>query len=173
MGHAVKTVAVTRFSRGVRGISTALAVCAGVFLLAATIIISLMVVKRALGMQNVWELELAIELMVAAIFLGSPYTLATGGYVSMDLLTGVLGATARRAWQGGLRLIGVVVCLYVAWEGLRLTLDAYHSAERALGLWQPLVWPKYATVPIGMFLTALQYVANMVDAASTRTEQSS
>jgi len=172
MGHAaIKTSAVTRFSRGVQRVSIALAVCAGVFLLAATAVISLMVAKRALGLQNIWELELAIELMVAAVFLGSPYTLATGGYVSMDLLTGVLGTAARRYWQGLLRVIGTVVCLYIAWEGLRLTLDAYHSAERALGLWQPLIWPKYATVPIGMLLTALQYIANMVDAAPTRTRK--
>lgn len=151
------------FSLSIRRLSTALAVCAGVFFLMATLIISYMVVKRYLGMQNSWELELAIELMVAAIFLGSPYTLATGGYVSMDLLAGVMSTNGRRYWRWFLRLVGITVCLYMAWEGLRITHDAFVSGERALGVWQPLVWPKYASVPIGMSLTALQYLADMMD----------
>jgi len=155
------------FCREVRRAGTALAICAAGLLLVATVAISLMVAKRTMGLQSTWELTLAIELMVAAIFLGSPYTLATGGYVSMDLLSGVLAVRACRYWQMFLRLAGMGICLYVAWEGLRLTLDAWHSAERAIGLWQPLVWPKYATVPIGMLLTALQYAADAAEMACT------
>jgi len=162
------TMSITLFSRCVARVSAALAVCAGGGLLIATGVISLMVFKRSAGLPSTWELELAIELMVAAVFLGSPYTLATGGYVSMDLLSGVLGTSGRRVWQLFLRLAGMAVCLYLGWEGLRLTLETYTSGERALGLWQPLVWPRYATVPIGMFLTALQYAAHMVDSACAR-----
>jgi len=163
--HSANTVPRTRhaFSVLMGRISTALAVVASLFLLAATLIISYMVLKRTFGLQSTWELEMAIELMVAAIFLGSPYTLATGGYVSMDLVAGFLGGRGRRFWLLCLRSVGIIVCLYMAWEGLRITTDAFVSGERALGVWQPLAWPKYATVPLGMFLTALQYLADMLD----------
>jgi len=161
------------FGRAIRRASIALAVCAGAMLLTASVIISLMVARRTMGLTSTWELTLAIELMVAAIFLGSPYTLASGGYVSMDLLSGLLGERARRCWQLLLRVVGAAICLYMAWEGLRLTLDAFRSAERALGLWQPLVWPRYATVPVGMLLTALQYMAEAAELACARHERSS
>lgn len=139
----------------------ALAAVAAALLLVATLIITSMVIKRALGMQNSWELELSIELMIAAIFLASPYTLASGGHVKMDLLDAILPDRIKRTLAFVARLAGCVICLYIAWEGLRMAQHAFVTGERALGIWQPLAWPKYATIPVGMFLTALQYVSGM------------
>ena len=44
---------------------------------------------------------------------------------------------------------------------LSMAQHAFVTGERALGIWQPLSWPKYATIPVGMFMTALQYVTSM------------
>ena len=55
-----------------------LAVLAAILLVAATLIITWMVFKRGIGLQSSWELETAIELMIGATFLASPYTLVTG-----------------------------------------------------------------------------------------------
>lgn len=149
------------FNSWVRRASIALAALAAALLLAATLIITLMVVKRAIGMQNSWELELSIELMIAAIFLASPYTLASGGHVKMDLLDAILPKGIKHKLAFLAQLAGCLVCLYLAWEGLRMAQHAFVTGERALGIWQPLAWPKYATIPIGMGLTALQYVSGM------------
>lgn len=149
------------FHSWVRRAGIALAAVAAALLLAATLIITSMVFKRAIGMQNSWELELSIELMIAAIFLASPYTLASGGHVKMDLLDAILPHRIKRTLAFLARLAGCVICLYLAWEGLRMAQHAFVTGERALGVWQPLAWPKYATIPVGMFLTALQYVSGM------------
>ncbi|HEX2531579.1 MAG TPA: TRAP transporter small permease [Burkholderiaceae bacterium] len=149
------------FDRWVTRISTAMAVVAAVLLLAATLIITMMVIKRGIGLQNSWELELSIELMVGAIFLASPYTLATGGHVKMDLLDALLPASLKHYLAFVAGLIGCLVCLYLGWTGLQMTQHAFVTGERALGIWQPLAWPKYATIPTGMLMTALQYVVSM------------
>jgi TRAP-type C4-dicarboxylate transport system permease small subunit len=141
--------------------SIALAAVAAGLLLTATLIITLMVIERSIGMQNSWELELSIELMIAAIFLASPYTLASGGHVKMDLLDAILPEGIKHKLAFIARLAGCLICLYLAWEGLRMTQHAFVTGERALGIWQPLAWPKYATIPVGMCLTALQYVSSM------------
>lgn len=150
-----------QFSVWTARISVAMAAIAAMLLLAATLIITIMVSKRGIGLQNSWELELSIELMIGAIFLASPYTLATGGHVKMDLLDVILPAGVKHhvAFVG--RVIGCLVCLYLGWEGLLMTQHAFVTGERALGIWQPLAWPKYATIPAGMFMTALQYVCDM------------
>jgi TRAP-type C4-dicarboxylate transport system permease small subunit len=149
------------FDRWVSRAGTAMAVIAALLLLAATLIITWMVLKRGIGLQNSWELELSIELMIGAIFLASPYTLATGGHVKMDLLDAVLPARFKRKLAFVAQLAGCMICLYLGWEGLGLAQHAFVTGERALGIWRPLAWPKYATIPIGMFMSAAQYISQL------------
>lgn len=150
-----------KIDRWVTHTSTAMAVAAAVLLLAATLIITLMVFKRSIGLQNSWELELSIEFMIAAIFLASPYTLATGGHVKMDLLDAILPERSKHAMVFVAKAAGCAVCLYLGWEGWKMAYHAFETGERALGIWQPLAWPKYATIPLGMIMTALQYATSM------------
>jgi TRAP-type C4-dicarboxylate transport system permease small subunit len=149
------------FDRWVGKASLFLAALSAILLFAATLIITWMVFERSIGMQNSWELETAIELMIAAIFLGSPYTLATGGHVKMDLLESIVPGRIQRKLSFLAKLAGCLICIYLGWTGLSLALHAFVTGERTLGVWQPLVWPKYATIPIGMFMTALQYVVDI------------
>ncbi len=162
---------VDHFDRWVTRTSNILAVIAALLLLAATLIITWMVIERTIGMQNSWELELSIELMIAAIFLASPYTLATGGHVKMDLLDAILPESFSHKLTFFAKLAGCVICLYLGWEGLLMAQKAFSTGERALGISQPLAWPKYATIPIGMFLTALQYVVSMHSDQRRRQER--
>lgn len=149
------------FDRWVTRAGTAMAGAAALLLLAATLIITLMVAKRAVGLQNSWELELSIELMIGAIFLASPYTLATGGHVKMDLLEAILPERLKHKLAFAAKLAGCLICVYLGWKGLLMTQHAFVTGERALGVWQPLAWPKYATIPLGMFMTAAQYASQL------------
>jgi TRAP-type C4-dicarboxylate transport system permease small subunit len=142
-------------------LSVACAVVAAALLLAAILTVTWMVFYRTIGYQNSWELDTAIMMIVGAVFLGSPYTLRTKGHVGMELLDAVLDERAKQRFAVGGQLVGLLVCLYLAWVGLHMTIDAYQSHERALGIWQALEWPKYAAMPIGMGLTALQYLVEI------------
>jgi len=142
-------------------LSLACAAVAGALLAASILVIVWMVAYRTAGYQNSWELETSIDMMVAAVFLGSPYTLRTQGHVGMELLDAVLTDGGRRKLAVFGQSIGLLVCLYLAWAGLGMTLEVYHSGERSLGVWQALLWPRYAAMPVGMFLTALQYLVEL------------
>lgn len=152
-------------------VNAALAILAAVLLVAATVIITWMVFKRGIGLQSSWELETAIELMIGATFLASPYTLTTGGHVKMDLLDSLLSGSSAW-WMAVLpKVLACGVCLYLGYAGLEMTIHAYVTGERALGIWQPLVWPKYSTVAIGMSLTALQYALDIARAVGARRRE--
>ncbi|MGB6009370.1 TRAP transporter small permease subunit [Castellaniella sp.] len=152
-------------------VNVALAILAAILLVAATIIITWMVFKRGIGLQSSWELETAIELMISATFLASPYTLTTGGHVKMDLLDSLLSGSSAH-WMALLpRVLACGVCFYLGYAGLEMTIHAYLTGERALGIWQPLVWPKYSTVAIGMLLTAFQYVLEIVRVFGERRQE--
>ncbi len=136
----------------------ALAAIAAACLLASAIIITWMIVWRSSGGTNYWELETSIYLAVAAVFLGSPYTLRTGGHVGMDLLETTLSERYRQWLLLSGAAVGVSVCIFLTWYGARMAWHAFATGERELGVFGPVLWPKYITMPIGMGLTALQYI---------------
>ena len=150
-----------QFNAWIEKLSLACAVLAGALLAASILVIAWMVAYRAMGYQNSWELETSIDMMVAAVFLGSPYTLRTKGHVGMELLEAVLSDRGRCKLAVFGHLVGLFVCLYLAWAGSNMTIEAYHSGERSLGVWQALLWPRYAAMPVGMILTALQYLVEI------------
>ncbi len=146
------------FNIWVTRISIGSAMVAALLLFSGVLIVTWMVLARNIGLQTSWELEASIEIMVIAVFLASPYTLHTNGHVRMEVLEAVLPIRVGKVLSIIAKLIGFFACLYLAWVGWQITVDAYSSGERGLGAWAPLVWPKYASMAFGMALTALQYI---------------
>ncbi len=148
--------------RTVDRISDACAVIAAFMLAGATLIVVWMVGYRAMGNSTFWEIEAATYLIVGAVLVGSPYCLKTKGHIGVDLVSEFLSRRTRRVLERVLALLGLAVCLYLAWMGLELTLDAFAKHEGSGSLWNPPRWPFYAMMPVGLGLTALQYVAEMI-----------
>lgn len=162
-----------QFVRMVDRVSNACAVVASLMLVSAMLIVVWMVIYRALGHSTYWEIEAATYLIVGTVLVGSPFCLKTRGHIGVDLVSEWIGARGRRNLARVLAVVGLAVCLYLAWEGLLLTLEALHKGERSGSTWNPPRWPFFALMPIGLGLTALQYVAEMLredpDAASGAT----
>lgn len=142
-------------------LSVACAVVAAALLTAAALLITWLVIWRALGNSAYWELELSIYMMVAATFLGSPYCVLTRGHVAVDLVTAYLPTRLSRQVERAVIIVGLLVCAYLTWRGMLLALEALASQERTGSFWNPVKWPLYATLPVGTALTALQYVAEL------------
>jgi len=151
-----------RFVRAVDAGSTALAVAAAACLAAAMLIVVYMVIWRATGHSTYWEIELATYLIVASVLIGSPYCLKTKGHIGVDLLSHLLSPAKQRVLERALAVLGIIVCLYLAWEGLNLTVHAFHSGETSGSSWDPPRWPFFALMPLGLGLTAVQYLAEML-----------
>jgi len=150
-----------RFIRVVDAISTACAVAAAVMLALASLVICWNVIYRAAGASTYWQIEFSVYMMVAALFLGSPYCLRTEGHVSVDLLPHLLGPRAARGLNAIVMVIGLLTCLYLAVAGGILTLESFAKGERTESTWGPLKWPLFLAMPVGLGLTALQYVAEI------------
>ena len=150
------------FVRAVFRLSTACAAVAALMLLAAALVITWSIVYRALGNSTWWEIEFSVYMMVASLFLASPYCLATQGHVGVDLLSHYLPKRLARPLAIAVGLLGLAVCVYLAWAGAELTLHALARGERTESAWAPLKWPLYLAMPVGLGLTALQYVADLL-----------
>jgi len=150
------------FVRAVFRLSTACAVLAALMLLAAALVITWSVFYRAMGASTYWEIEFSVYMMVASLFLASPYCLATQGHVGVDLLSHYLPKRLARPLAIVVGLLGLAVCLYLAYAGAELTLHAFARGERTESTWAPLKWPLFLAMPVGLGLTALQYVADLL-----------
>ncbi|HEX4943717.1 MAG TPA: TRAP transporter small permease subunit [Usitatibacteraceae bacterium] len=150
------------FVRFVDRLSDACAVAAAFMLVAAMLIVCWMVVYRALGNSTYWEIELATYLIVATVLVGSPYCLKTRGHIGVDLVSEWLSPRGRRILARILAALGLAVCLYLTWKGLELTVEAWQKGEHSGSTWNPLRWPFFAMMPLGLGLTALQYVADFL-----------
>lgn len=150
------------FVRAVFRLSTACAAVAAVMLALAALVITWSVIYRAMGASTYWEIEFSVYMMVASLFLASPYCLATQGHVGVDLLSHYLPRSAAKAVAIGVGLVGLAVCIYLAWVGAGLTLEAFERGDRTESTWAPLKWPLFLTMPVGLGLTALQYAADLL-----------
>ena len=159
------------FVRAMDRLAVACAAVAALLIVVAVTVITWMVFYRAMGNSTYWEIELSIYLMVAALFLGSPYCLMTGGHVGVDLLSHYLAPPMRRRLAVVVALIGLAVCIFLAVVGAEITLEAFIKGERTESTWRPYKWPLLLTMPVGMALTALQYVAELLrhETAAERT----
>jgi len=143
-------------------VSVACAAVAAVMLAIAALVITWNVIYRATGASTYWEIEFSVFMMVGSLFLASPYCLKTNGHVSVDLLSHYLPRRAAR-WLGvATAVIGLAVCAYLAFTGAELTIDTLSTGERTESSWAPYKWPLFLSMPVGLGLTALQYVAEML-----------
>lgn len=138
------------------------AAVAAVMLGLAAIVITWSVIYRALGASTYWELEFSVYMMVASLFLASPYTLATRGHVGVDLISHYLAPRAARVLAIAVGIVGLAICVYLAIAGGHLTLESFAKGEHTESAWAPAKWPLFLTMPVGLGLTALQYVADLV-----------
>jgi TRAP-type C4-dicarboxylate transport system permease small subunit len=152
------------FVRIMDRLSIACAMMAAVMLALAALVITWSVIYRAMGESTYWEIEFSVYMMVASLFLASPYTLHTHGHVAVDLLSHLLPRRMARGLGVAVLVVGLLVCIYLAIAGGILTVESFAKGEHTESTWAPAKWPLFLSMPVGLALTALQYVAELARA---------
>jgi TRAP-type C4-dicarboxylate transport system permease small subunit len=151
-----------RFADVVRLLSRLSGMAATVLILAAIIVICQMIfVRKVLGESVIWQTEFVTFALIAATFIGAPYVLLTRGHVNVDLVPLLVGHRVRV----GLALIAAVLslgfCLFVLWNSADWWYDAFQGGYLTSSMWRARLWIPYLSLPVGMGLLALQYVADI------------
>ena len=108
---------------------------------------------------TIWAFETSQFLFCVSIALGAGFTLRHGRHVNVDIVVGRLKTRARAV------LNLVTIPLLLAFVGVLLqltveaTIDSYRYLERAASYWAPPLYPVYTLMAIGVFLMAVQGVA--------------
>jgi len=143
-------------------ISKACGIFAAFLVGSAIVVVCQMVVMRYfLGASTIWQTEFVIFSLVASTFIGSPYVLLIKGHVNVDLLPHYLGEGGKYALALVASLLGLLFCSTLAWKGYELFHEALVNGWTTDTVWALPLWIPYLSVPIGIGMLSLQYVADI------------
>lgn len=146
----------------VQAISRALGVLSAMMILVSIGVICQMVfVRTVLGESSIWQTEFVMYSMVAATFLGAPYILLTRGHVAVDILPLMASPTYRRLLHLIGSLIALGFCGLFLYAAVPWWLEAYDSNLTTSSIWRARLWIPYLSVPVGLGILCLQYLAEV------------
>jgi TRAP-type C4-dicarboxylate transport system permease small subunit len=151
------------YIRVVAFLSRVAGVTAAFFIGFAVLVICDMVVERyILNLTTVWQIDVVTYFVVAATFVGSAYVLMTRGHVNVDVLPLHVDPKTRY-WLAlitiliGLGFVTLLFCVCTA-----LWYEAWSKNWHSDTVWRAPLWIPYFSMPIGLGLLVLQYVAELL-----------
>ncbi|MEP2613020.1 TRAP transporter small permease, partial [Marinobacter alexandrii] len=93
-------------------VSVAAAILAAALLaLGVLAVVHMVFVRYAMGESTVWQTEFTTFAISAAMLLGTPYVLKTGGHVAVTVLPDAMRGLPKHLMQLTASLVGLVFCL--------------------------------------------------------------
>lgn len=157
------------WARGVRQLSRVFGLfSAGLILLSVGVVCQMVFVRAVLGESSIWQTEFVTFSLIASTFLGAPYILLTRGHVNVD----VVPLMARQATRHRLHFIGSVLalafCALFLWASIPWWYETWTTGQTTSSIWRARLWIPYLSVPVGLALLCLQYVAEIYLVATRR-----
>lgn len=134
---------------------------AGLIALGVAIVCQMVFVRFVLNENTIWQTDFVTYSLVAATFIGSPYVLMLRGHVNVDVLPLYLGTRLRWWLALASTLVAMSFCLVVAVLSARYWLEAWNQHWLSNTMWRVRLWIPYASMPIGLGILTLQYVAEL------------
>lgn len=154
---------VGRYIRCMDALSVVTALLAAVLLaLGVLAVVHMVFVRYVLVESTVWQTELTTFAITAAMLLGTPYVLKTGGHVAVTVLPDSLNGWPKRIMQLTAQLVGLGFCLTLAYGSWYYVYEAYSMGWTTGTAWNPILWPAVLPMAVGISQLSLQYVAEIL-----------
>jgi len=152
-----------QFCKFVNMISSACGIVAAALVVLAILVVCQMVVMRYfLNASTIWQTEFVIFSLVGSTFIGCPYVLKLKGHVNVDLVPNYLGQRGRFVMAMIANLLGLLFCSVLAWKGYEFFHEALVEGWTTDTIWALPLWIPYISLPLGLGLMSLQYLADIM-----------
>jgi TRAP-type C4-dicarboxylate transport system permease small subunit len=159
---------VKAFIRTVGNLSRLFAILATLLVIAAMLVVCQMILMRyVFRLPTIWQTDFVVFSATAAMFLGAPYVLMTGGHVGVDVIELMVKERTRARMRIVSSVLGLIFCiimLIATWVQFH---DAWSGNWKHSSMWAPPLWVPLATLPLGFGLLCLQYVAQILALIAT------
>ena len=160
MGYFVRTV---RLVSRLCGYFAAALIAFGV-----VVVCEMVFVRFVLNENTIWQTDFVTYSLVAATFVGSPYVLLLRGHVNVDVLPHYLGPRARFRLALASTLMALAFCLVMMVLTAQYWLQAWNDSWLSNTMWRVRLWIPYASMPVGLGILTLQYVADLYNLVTGR-----
>jgi TRAP-type C4-dicarboxylate transport system permease small subunit len=160
---------VNRFVTAVRRVSQLCGyIAAGLIALGVLVVCHMVFVRYVLNHNTIWQTDFTTYCLIAATFIGSPYVLMTRGHVNVDVLPHYLGARPRFWLALFSAAVSVAFCGTLAVLTFLFWKEAWDKHWVSDTMWRARLWIPYSSMPIGLGILTLQYVADIYNLVTGR-----
>ena len=157
-------IALTKFLSRVAGIAAAFLIGLGVL-----VICDMVIERYLLNLTTIWQIDVVTYSIVSATFIGSAYVLMTRGHVNVDVLPLHVGPRARY-WLALLTgLLGLGFCAVLFVLAVQYWHEAWAENWHSNTVWRARLWIPFGSMPIGLGLLVLQYIAELLAVLTGRS----
>lgn len=151
------------YIRAVAFLSRVAGVFAALLIGLAVLMICDMVVERYFfNVATIWQIDVVTYSIVGATFVGSAYVLMTKGHVNVEILPLYLAPKAR-FWLAIFTIVlSLGFCLVLWVLCTQYWLEAWSEGWHSNTVWRARLWIPYLSMPVGLGLLVLQYVADLM-----------
>lgn len=151
------------FIRAVALASRLCGVVAAILIASAVVIVCQMVfIRYVLNSNTIWQTDFVTFSLIAATFLGAPYVLLTRGHVNVDVMPIILGERGRFLLALVAIGLSLAFCLTMTVLTFQLWHEAYTNNWVSESMWRARMWIPYGSMPLGLGVLTLQYVADLL-----------
>ncbi len=145
------------FLSRVTGVFAAILIGVAVF-----VICDMVIVRYFFNVPTIWQIDVVTYAIVAATFIGSPYVLMTRGHVNVEILPLYLGPSARYWLALFTIVLSLSFCLVLFILCTQYWLQAWSEGWHSNTVWRARLWIPYLSMPFGLGLLVLQYLAELI-----------
>jgi C4-dicarboxylate transporter, DctQ subunit len=137
----------------------ALALLAGLLMVAMMVMITADVVLRNLGTQSSSYLFTFTEYFLLLIpLLGAPWLVREKGHIYIEVLIAAFTPAVRRGLMKAVTVLCIAVCATLAWYGGVITLHDYAMAEKDVRSFDMPRWTLVLFMPLSFGMMALEFL---------------
>ena len=144
--------------------------CALATIAAGLVLTYSILVRYFLHISTDWQDEMAVFLLVGAIFLSAPYVQSVRGHIAIEALEEFLPRAVERLRALVSDLVCLAFCGFFDWQCWLLLLEAIDDGRVTDSSWAPPLWIPYSLMTAGMTLLCLRFALQIVDAVVSKRE---
>jgi TRAP-type C4-dicarboxylate transport system permease small subunit len=151
------------FVRAVSFLSRLAGVIGAMLIGLAVLVICDMVIERyVFNLTTIWQIDVVTYCIVSATFVGSSYVLMTRGHVNVDILPLHVGPRTRYWLALITGLVALAFCIAIFALCTIYWYEAFTEKWLSNTVWRARLWIPYLSMPIGLGLVVLQYLAELL-----------
>jgi TRAP-type C4-dicarboxylate transport system permease small subunit len=143
-------------------------IAAGLIAAGVLVVCHMVFVRYVLNHNTIWQTDFTTYCLIGATFIGIPYVLLSRGHVNVDVLPHYLEDRARFWLALVSAVMSLAFCVVMTVLTFQFWLEAWTERWVSDTMWRARLWIPYSTMPIGLGVLSLQYVADIINLVTGR-----